>query len=390
MMIFSVLKPEQIDLNRTRADGLAGLKAFLEFADRGIRALPDAGAKKASPQGAVEVMAKEIRKLGYAVNTNIGCSGYRVDLGIVSPEKSDEYVLGVLCDGPNYYNGGTASDRNNTQESVLRGLGWRICRTWLLDWWDNPEKELGRIQAEIESALKGGAGTENGQTDGAAAPAMPTEAQKTIVTKADSFERFEKMEDSASSVAPKQYSIAQLAPVQGREGDFDYFADFASTYVTKGQISAVLAAEAPISRELLCKRVLEAWGISRVGSRIGKRFDHLFLSMYLKNTKLGDAIFYWKDEVDPNQYDEFRVPSKDDKTRRNLENIPPEEIASAAKYILNQQIGLLKEDLEREISRIFGFARCTEAMQKCIRAGIEIAIKRQWAVKDGDRVNAMM
>jgi hypothetical protein len=108
--------------------------------------------------------------------------------------------------------------------------------------------------------------------------------------------------------------------------------------------------------------------------------------MRLKTTKLGNATFLWKAETEPEQYYYFRIPSSDDRTRRNLEHIPPEEIASAVKYILGRQIGLSKDDLEREVSRIFGFARCTEAMQKCIRAGIKVAVNNKWAIVDGNRV----
>ena len=133
-------------------------------------------------------------------------------------------------------------------------------------------------------------------------------------------------------------------------------------------------------------RVLEAWGISRMGSKISRRFDDLFLKMRLKKTKSGTATFFWTAVMDPRQYYDFRIPSSDEKTRRNLDHIPPEEIASSVKYILSQQIGLSKDDLERETSRIFGFARCTEAMQKCIRAGIEAAVKKEWAIIDGNRI----
>ena len=112
--------------------------------------------------------------------------------------------------------------------------------------------------------------------------------------------------------------------------------------------------------------------------------------MHLKSTQWGDAIFFWNSETDPQRYEDFRVPSPDDKSRRNLEHIPPEETAAAIKFILSQQIGLAKEDLERELSRIFGFARCTEAMQKHIMTGIKIAINRKWATVDGNRVNAIL
>jgi len=393
MMIFSVLKPEQIDLNKTRSDGLAGLKAFLEFADRGVRALSGTDSKKAYSHGAVELMAKEIHKLGYKVNTNIGCSGYRVDIGVTHPDKPDTYVLGILCDSMNYYKGGTATDRNSTQESVLRGLGWRICRMWVLDWWDNPEKELGRIKAEIEAAVKG-IPQENENT--ATAPIKATGGEEPAIAKTVSFERFEDVKAATPAKELKTYSIAQLAAVKGHLGDSEYFlgteryfAGTESTDIIKKQISTVLEFEAPVSRETLGKRVLEAWGIARAGARISKRIDQLINAMWLTSTTLGDSVFYWQDGTNPAQYDDFRVPSKDEKTRRSLDNIPTEEIASAVKYILNQQIGLLKEDLEREISRLFGFARYTEAMQTPVRAGIDMAIKRQWAHQDGDRVNAL-
>ena len=374
MLIFSVLKPEQIDLNRTRSEGLAGLKAFLEFAARGVSALPDTDNKKKESQDVIEIIAKGIRNLGYRTHTNIGCSGYQVDIGIIHPDNPNTYVLGVLCDSSNYFNGGTALDRNNTQEAVLRGLGWNISRIWVLDWWDNPGKELIRIQSDISIASKKNTVT-----------GLIATAQKRL--KGAQSLSFEKLDVDSSNNTLKQYKLSRLAPAIGYLGNSEFFASYESTNIILWQIKAALDVEAPISRDLLCKRVLEAWQISRMGSRISRRFDELFSAMQVKSTKLEDSVFYWNTEMEPQKYDDFRVPSADEGTRRSLEHISPEEIGSAIKYILNQQIGLLKEDLEREVSRVFGFARCTEAMQKCIRAGIEIAIKRKWATVDGERVS---
>ena len=373
MLIFSVLKPEQIDLNRTRSDGLAGLKAFLEFAARGISSLPDIDRKNEMSEGVVEVIAKRIRNLGYTVHTNIGCSGYHVDIGIIHPDNPDAYLLGILCDSINYQNGGTALDRNNTQEAVLRGLGWNISRVWILDWWDNPEKELERIQLVIDAASK-----EN-------------TIEKHTVTESLTTQplAFEKIENPVSDEAVRFYKIAQIPLVSDYLGNPEFFASYESTSIIRQQIETVLAVESPIHREVLCKRVLEAWGISRMGARINRRFEALFSTMRLRYTKWGNAIFFWNAQTDPQQFKDFRAPSSDDKSRRNLELIPPEEIAAAIKSILSQQIGLEKEDLDREVSRVFGFARCTEAMQKCIMVGIQIAVNHKWATVDGNRVNAI-
>src|SRR5450759_2371323 len=40
MIVFSTIQPEQLDTARTAAAGVAGLKAFLEYARRGMQGLP--------------------------------------------------------------------------------------------------------------------------------------------------------------------------------------------------------------------------------------------------------------------------------------------------------------------------------------------------------------
>ena len=46
--------------------------------------------------------ADAIAATGLTVHRQIGCSGYRIDLGIVDPEHPGKYVLGVECDGATY------------------------------------------------------------------------------------------------------------------------------------------------------------------------------------------------------------------------------------------------------------------------------------------------
>ena len=361
MLIFAVLKPEHIDLNRTRSEGLSGLKSFLEFASQGVSALPDTVVNKVLSQDVVEAISRKIEVLGYTVHTNVGCSEYHVDIGIVHPDIPNTYVLGILCDSVNYGNGGTALDRNILQESVLFGLGWNIVRIWVLDWWDNPEKELEKITASIDTAIaEGKAITEKKTIDVRPAHVVPDIS-------------FEKIEEAASEQVLKHYEIAKLPPMYGRIGDYQFFLDYSSTQIIVNQIATVLNMETPVHREVLCRRIMMSWGITRIGSRISARFDQLFAAMRLKKSKCKNGIWFWNTKDDPQQFEGFRVPSKYGETRRNLEHIAPEEIASAVKFILSQQIGMPGDDLEREVSRLFGFARCTEAMQKHIRYGLETA-----------------
>ena len=82
MKVFSSLKAEEIYLYRTNVKGVKYLKSFLEYAERGSVALMhmEHGAKPKRIDDFIELVASALRAKGYAVNTNIGSSEYRVDI----------------------------------------------------------------------------------------------------------------------------------------------------------------------------------------------------------------------------------------------------------------------------------------------------------------------
>ena len=151
MMVFSTLKPEQIDLRRSSALGVAGLKAFLEFARNGRMAV-NAGQVKSQtePADILESVASEIRKLGYEVDTSVGRSAFKIDLAVLDPKNSQNYLLGIICDGTRYYETKTERDREICQPGVLQGLGWKLLRLWSVDWLMNKEAVVERIRKALE------------------------------------------------------------------------------------------------------------------------------------------------------------------------------------------------------------------------------------------------
>lgn len=50
------------------------------------------------------------------MHTDIGCSGYKIDIGIVDPQNPSSYRLGIICDGKNYKRTKTARDREIVQK----------------------------------------------------------------------------------------------------------------------------------------------------------------------------------------------------------------------------------------------------------------------------------
>jgi len=367
MKVFSTLKADQINLNRTESEGVAGLKAFLQYAEKGKSAMLTQTSQKMALEISLEhSIAQEIRKLGYEVHTHIGSSSYRIDLGIVDPEESSHYLLAILTDGKNYYNATTSRDREIVQHQVLKMLGWNILKIWSADWWENRSKVMERIQDAFQKA------NENREEVKEEAPLPPATFAETIAMQEETHFNLEEI------ISAESYVPTQLASVITNSSE--EFLYTSNRPVLKNQIARVLEQESPISKNLLCKRVLSAWGISRLGTRISAHFDQIFAEMDLRES--GDAAnrFFWKQDHDPQAYQGWRA-SSEDAQKRDAEDLPPEEIANVIKQILSHQISLPVADLSRETARLFGFSRTganvETAMQKGMARALQLGIAKE-------------
>jgi superfamily I DNA and/or RNA helicase/very-short-patch-repair endonuclease len=157
VLVFSGLRADQIDLTRTRARGVRDLKYFLDYAERGPSALAAATSSSANgdPDSEFEQMvADRLRMAGYEVHHQVGCSGYRIDLGILDPTNPGRYQLGVECDGATYHRAATARDRDKLRQLILEGLGWTLYRVWSTDWWHDSEAETKKLLSFIRELSK--------------------------------------------------------------------------------------------------------------------------------------------------------------------------------------------------------------------------------------------
>lgn len=355
MMVFSVIRPEQIDLSRTRSDGVAQLKAFLEYAAKGRSALAVNPAERTefSEQFALAA-ADALRKEGFDVRCGIGCSGYKIDIGIVNPEKPSEYLLAVMCDSKGNAKNTTSRDRNILQPDVLRGLGWNVCSIHVLDWLDNKQRVIERIRAEMEQAL------ERWRSAPEEALPQPVKAQPV------QFEKQEPLE----TVQQEIYTPCQLS-VMGTPEQF--YAPAARTKIA-GCIRKIVEAEAPVSRRAVEKKILAAWGISRSGSRVSQVFEDALQLTDIRRTRSNQKEFFWKKEQDPVAYSSCRIPGSDEK--RSLEDICAEELCEGVLTILRTQIAMQRSDLIRETAKLFGFNRTGGVIETSVSAGIACAVQR--------------
>jgi len=368
MIVFATMRPEEIDLSRTLSKGVAELKSFLEFAARGSS--NPTGSKTGNTDDMAHLIAERLRAKGYRVDSNVGSSSYKVDLAIVSQFNDEEYILGIILDSPGYFNSGNLQDRVINQEAALRRLGWRVHKLWIMDYWYNAEREIAKIIEILEQIPP------------------KSETAKTLDVKPELQQEhvapltFEQLTADALSTSLPKYTFAALTTApQGA----DFLAVTSFKLITQ-QIADIVATEAPLSHNYLYRSVLDIWGL-RAGQRIARRFEEVLRGLRLRSTKSGDRTFYWRADQQPEEFDSFRTPPDTEKSRRSLDDIAPEEIAAAVRHTLTWQISLSTADLEREVVRLFGYSRCTEAMRAPVSRGIALAVSRGYAVVNGDRVS---
>ncbi len=162
MHLFATLKADQIDLNRTAAEGVAGLKSFMQFAESGHLRLsirPEDVQEVYHKKHLSEKISKLLQEKGLQVQYNIGTSDFKVDIGIVHPDKPQQYILGIIVDGYYYYHTRTINDREIVMPAVLKALGWNMYRIWTIDWYNNANNIIENIvekvkQLQMQSEVK--------------------------------------------------------------------------------------------------------------------------------------------------------------------------------------------------------------------------------------------
>lgn len=162
MLVVSSIKGEDIDISKTSSRGAYLLKEYLNFAKDGkINETINVSAEKVFDSPLESDIYNELTKLGYIVDTQVGCSGYRIDLAIKDPNHLGNYLLGIECDGATYHSSKTARDRDRLRQQVLEGLGWKIYRIWSQDWFANKNRVIKETDKYIKSIMQNSINIDN-------------------------------------------------------------------------------------------------------------------------------------------------------------------------------------------------------------------------------------
>lgn len=355
MIVYATITPEQIDTSRTRAEGVAGLKGFLKFAQQNknivIAGSEDSSVKESTITADI---AAAIEKLGYKVNTNIGCSKYKIDIGVIDPNNPDTYILGILTDGVNCKSSATAKDRFVLQPDILGGLGWSVMHVWTLEWFDNPQRVIEKIKQKIDFAL-------TAEKDENSLP-------KTVPASNTCFEKIDT--EALQSPSAKSYVEYKIESF----GDIDSFYEPASAVELQKLMFKIIMTESPISKRLLFKKVLSAYGISRSGSKTEEYLSTILAKIEHTETADGENIFCWSPVQEPTEYKIYRTAGSEG-LKRNIDDISSYEILNAATEVLNQQGSIGKDDLIKETANRLGFARIGSLITATVNNAVELGLK---------------
>lgn len=322
LRVFSSLKAEQMDLARTQAMGVRDLKLFLEFAERGARALAEntEGSRGDFESPFEEAVAAALAGKGWELHTQIGASTFRIDLAVVHPDAKGVYLSGIECDGATYHRSATARDRDKLREQVLRGLGWDILRVWSTDWWIDASSTLEKLDAKLRALLET---SRTKRADAAEKEAARLAAEEAIAKV--------RAEDASAALPDDSLNRIVISPPGERFSDEDqpqkivevyarnvsvtppssaaYFVEADPSSVVDGinadaffntaydptlasMIAHVVEIEGPVLDAVLARRIARAHGWQRTGSRIRERVEALAAKEFRK-TEEDVGTFYW-------------------------------------------------------------------------------------------------
>ncbi len=173
MDVLCSFDPQEQDATATSGDGPKHLMAFLRYAQAvalsdpagvetalaSIRATQrvDVGESTQLYESLLEEqIATALGRAGLQVDSQVGCSGYRIDLAVRDPTDPTRYALGIECDGAMWHSGRTARERDLFRQRVLEGRGWRIHRIWSRNWWLRPQDEVAAVLALVRGRAEEG------------------------------------------------------------------------------------------------------------------------------------------------------------------------------------------------------------------------------------------
>ena len=328
-VVYSNFAAADLDMKRTNARGVQSLQTFLKYAETGILDIPRTSGREADSPFE-EAVASKLKERGSSVEHQIGSGGFFIDLAIIDPDRPGRYLLGIECDGATYHSARSARDRDRLRQQVLEGLGWTIHRIWSTDWFNYPEREMEKIEEAIRRAE------------------WDYSSNKTVTSRSrpSPLPRVE-VPQARDAVPPYELASPEIRL-------FSQELHEVASERLMNWVLQVVEIESPVHLKEVARRIANAAGLKRIGSRICDRIRAV-ADQAVSNGKISrSGNFMWRgdhDQVPLRRRDKLPVGM------RKIQLISPEEIGAALFHAVQVSHGIDEDGVITEAVRIFGFRR---------------------------------
>jgi len=153
-------------------------------------------------------------------------------------------------------------------------------------------------------------------------------------------------------------------------------------------LTELVKEEGPIHVQYAARRLVSAWGLGRIGSRVVDAIKEAVRLCQKGGNLRIEGKFLWPPQVTEVP---IRVPTQGvPESFRSIEHIPPEEIKGAMLLIIRHAVGISVESLLVETARIFGFNRTGDNIRKELLKIIKTLQQEGTIIQNGDFVTLVV
>ncbi len=333
MVVFSSMTSALIDLSKTNSKGVAGLKAFLEFAQKGRTSLAVDSAQAVRTESIGKYVAEELSSYGYDCRRDVGASSFKIDAAVVDPKNKSRFILAVIMDASTQF---SVKDRNVLQIRTLKRNNWNVMRLYSVNYYNNPKREIKKIKETLDR-----------------------------LTGAD------KRGGSALTRAKRQYRAAKLEP---RTEAAAFITESGNEGEIVSRLKQIVAAEEPVSASFLKRRCLASLGIVKYGGKVESRLDQLIASCGFRGeTVLGEVYYRKTDRY--NNFDRYRV-EEDEPLRRSEADLTPYDVIALIRAALEDKVALYVDEIVSLVNSVFRLHKPGDRAAAFVNACISLGEKK--------------
>lgn len=340
--------PTDIDVEKVSSEGVKMLRSYIEYAINGPDFLENhlEYNKIINTESPFEEAVYDfLVEHNYTVETQVGCSGYRIDMAVKNPHISGQFAIGIECDGATYHSARTARDRDRLRQDVLELMGWKIYRIWSTDWIKDTKTEGDKLLSAVEKAIQQG--------------------QLNLLNK--------KKELAKNSTSNSYTKLVEVPAEQKLNTQFNHYIvlDVIKIYqkfandVEKTFIE-IIKLESPIHIEEFCHMVMPIYPQIRLTAKLSEEIRSILNRIMKKGIirKEDDFIIF-------NGMQEFpaRIPIPHD-----IEYVHPEEISQIILKIIESNVGLSVSECIQDTAKLMGYSHCGNNIKNALFKSLNILI----------------